>query len=184
MPDLGAENLNILQTAAGHLAAIGLDRLGKGPAGALISPATWIYNFKSQGSTPSSVDIGYWGVSLAGGIFAPVSLAASYVKALVDDDIQRKVAEVRRSEAASPYCRGILALTGWGPPSSIAGQFASAGATTWQHQNGVWVTILDGSGKMIPNFSPSCYRAIVRPVWPLRLAAGGSGYVTTDKFLR
>ena len=184
MSDLVGENLNVLQTATGHLAAIGLDRLGKGPAGVLISPATWVYNFKSQGSTPSSVDVGYWGLSIAGGIFAPVTLAASYIKALMDDDIQRKVLEARRSEASSPFSKGILALTGWGPPSSLAAQFASAGGTTWQHQNGVWVSIVDGSGKMIPNYRPSCYRAIVRPVWPLRTSPGGSGYVTTDKFLR
>ena len=183
MADPVGENLNVFQTAAGHLAAIGLDRLGKGPFGAVISPATWIYNFKTQGSTPSSVDLGYWGVSLAGGLFAPVSLAASYIKALVDDDIQRKVLEARRSESSSPYSKGILALTGWGPPSSLAGKFASAGATTWQHQNGVWVTVLDGAGKMIPNFRPKCYRAIVRPVWPLQQAQGDA-YVTTDKFLR
>ncbi|HEY6877206.1 MAG TPA: hypothetical protein VI299_04265, partial [Polyangiales bacterium] len=85
----------------------------------MLSPATWIYNYQTQGSGPSSIDVGYWGISLAGGIFAPVSLAVSYLKALVDDDIQRKVMEVRKTEKASPYSRGILALTGWGPPSSL-----------------------------------------------------------------
>jgi hypothetical protein len=184
MGDAVEQNRNVLQTAAGHLAAIGLERIGRGPLGAVISPATWAYNYNTQGSVPSSVDVGYWCVSLGGGIFGPVSLAASYIKSLVDDDLQRKVLEVRRSESSSPYSNGILALTGWGPPSSLAAQFASAGGTAWQHHNGAWVSIVDGTGKMIPNFRPSCYSAIVHPVWPLRAAPGGTGFVITDKFLR
>jgi hypothetical protein len=178
------QNLNVLQTAGGHVAAIGLTRIGRGPLGAIITPATWIYNYESQGSTPSSVDVGYWGVSLAGGILGPVSLAASYIKALIDDDVQRKVLEVRKAEAPSPYCKGILALTGWGPPSSLAAKFAIAGGTAWQHHNGVWVGVVDGSGKLIPNFRPRSYRAIMHPIWPLQSAAAGGGYVVTDKFLR
>jgi hypothetical protein len=183
MSDAVDKNLNVLQTAGGHLAAIGLEKLGKGPVGAVISPATWLYNYKAQGSKPSSVDVSYWGISLAGGIFAPVALAAAYVKSLVDDDLQRKVLEVRRSEAGSPFNQGILALTGWGPPSSFAGKFANAGGTTWQHSNGLWVSVVDGKGRMIPNFRPSVYTAIVRPIWPLQAAPGG-GYMTTDKFIR
>jgi hypothetical protein len=180
MNELIEGNRNILQAIGGHLAEIGLARAGAAPLGAIISPATWVYNYKTQGSAPSSVELAFWGVSLAGGIFAPVSLAVSYIKSLVDDDIQRKVIEARKTEKDSPYSPGILAVTGWGPPSSIAATFARSGGVAWQHDNGVWLSIVDGNGRLIPNFKPKKYRAIVRPVWPLK--AAGDGYRITDKF--
>lgn len=184
MTDVVDWNRNVFQTASGHLAAIGLERIGHGPLGNMLTPATWTYNWKTQGSTPSSVDVGYWAVSLGGGIFAPVGIAISYLKSLVDDDMQRKVLAVRDSEAQSPYRQGILALAGWGPPSALAAAFAKSGGTAWQHHNGVWVTVVDGKGKMISNFRPTVFRAIVRPVWPLQAARGGGGLVITDKFPR
>lgn len=181
MSDQVEANRNILQTLSGHVAAIGLERAGFGPLGVIISPATWVYNYKAQGGTPSSVDVAYWGLSLAGGVFAPVSLAVSYIKALIDDDIQKSVMEVRKTEKDSSYRLGIMAVTGWVPPSSIAATFARGGGVAWQHENGVWVSVVDGKGRLIPNFRPTKYRAIVRPVYPLQAAPAGDGYRVTDK---
>jgi hypothetical protein len=177
------ENLNILQTAGGHLAAIGLTKAGKGPLGVLISPAVWLYNWQFSGSTPSSVDGAFYAISLAGGIFAPVALAASYVKALMDDDIERKVNEARQTEPAL-YRPGIQAIVGWGPPSALAGEFAMAGGTSWQAPNGIWVTIVDANKRLIPNYKPVHASAIRRPVWPLTAAPNGSGYMIEDKLDR
>lgn len=181
MSDTIDNNLNIIQTAIGHLAAEGLTRAGKGPLGVVISPATWAYNYKTQGSVPTSVDVGYWGVSLAGGIFGPVALAASYLKALVDDDVTRKLTQVRQAEPER-FRQGILALVGWSSPSSMAGEFAAAGGVAWQHPNGLWVSVVDGQKRMIATYRPLKYQAIYRPVWPLQKVTGGSGFVTTDKW--
>jgi hypothetical protein len=181
MADTIGDNLNVIQTAIGHLAAEGLTKVGKGGYGCVISPATWAYNYKTQGSTPTSVDVGFWGVSLAGGIFGPVALAGSYLKALVDDDVTRKVAAVRASEPAR--CRpGILALVGWGPPSSLAGDFAATGGVAWQHPNGLWVSVVDGQKRLVPDYQPLKFQAIIRPVLPLKKAPGSKGFMTTDKW--
>ncbi|MDD9943687.1 MAG: hypothetical protein OXU20_21780, partial [Myxococcales bacterium] len=164
------------------LAAIGLEQSELGPWGRLISPATWAYNWATEGTFPSSVDVGYWGVGMAGGLFGPVTLAASYVKAFVDDDLARKVAEVRRTEAHSPYARGIMAITGWGPPSASAMDFAYAGGTAWQHPDGAWVTVVDDRKRMIANYHPRAFVSIRRPVWPLQPIPGRKGkYVFSDK---
>jgi hypothetical protein len=90
---------------------------------------------------------------------------------------------VRKTESASAYAPGILALSGWGTPSTLAANFAKAGGTAWQHHNGLWVSIVDDKARLISNYRPSTFVSIVRPVWPLRLLPGG-GYVVTDKFSR
>jgi hypothetical protein len=151
--------------------------------GNLISPAIWLYNWQSSGATPSMVDGAYYAVSLAGGILAPAALAASYVKALVDDDLERKVNQARQTEPHQ-YRPGIQAIVGWGPPSAIAGEFAMAGGTAWQAPNGIWVAIVDANKRLIPNYQPAHAVAIRRPVWPLKAAPNGSGYMIEDKLGR
>ena len=175
------DHRNILQTGIGHLAAIGLKRMNRGPLGILVSPVTWAYNFNVQGSVPTSVDAAFWAIALPGGILASAALAASYVKALVDDDVERKLEEVRRGERPSRR-PGILALAGWGPPSSLAGHFARKGGTAWQHSNGLWVSIVDAREKMIVDYTPAHPISIRRPVWPLQRAPGG--LLVSDKLPR
>lgn len=181
MSDIIDSNSSVIQTAIGHLAAEGLERAGKGALGMVISPATWAYSYATQGSTPSSVEVGIWGVSLAGGIFGPVTLAAEYIKALVDDDITRKLALVRQGEP-NRFRPGILALVGWSSPSALAGEFAAAGGVAWQHPNGIWVSVVDGKKRMISDYRPLKYQAIYRPIWPLQKAPSGKGFVITDKW--
>lgn len=171
---------NVIQAATGHLAAIGLQRTGKTVLGSLISPATWFYNWVTTGTLPTSVDYGFWILSIGGGMFGPASLAATYVKALVDDDIHRKVLEARSSEP--PHVRpGIHALIGWGTPSGIGGRLAVAGGTAWQHPNGVWVGLVDDRRRPVSNYSPKLASDLRRPVWPLTAGPGGGRYMIHDK---
>lgn len=182
MDDTLEEHRNVLQTSLGHLAAIGLEKVGRGPWGNTITPATWVYNAWSREALPTSVDVGYWGVGIAGGAFAPVSLALSYIKAWVDDDIESKVAQVRATEATSRHAPGVLAVIGWGTPSALAADYARVGATAWQHPNGVWVTAIDGRNNLIIDYKPRSYMQIRRPYHPLRPIPGRTHeYFVSDK---
>lgn len=180
MGDLIDANINLIQTAMGHVAAEGLERVGKGPLGVVINPATWAYNFATKGATPNSVDYAFWAISLGGSILAPAALVAQYFKGMIDDDVQRKLVEVRSTEPKR-CALGIAAIGGWGTPASLAGEFARAGGVAWMHPNGLWVSIVDGRKRLIANYRPRRYAAIRRPVWPLKMAPNRSGFMVTDK---
>lgn len=100
-------NKNVIQTTGGTIASIGLEQSGKKIAGVLVTPATWALNYAADGSKPNAVDIGIWA---SGFLSAPAAIVSGFLKAAVDDDINRKLALVQAKEP-SKSARFIKACT-------------------------------------------------------------------------
>ena len=107
------DHKNVIQTTGGTIASIGLEQAGKKVAGVLVTPATWAVNYAVEGSTPGAVDIGIW---LSGLISAPASIVTGFIKAAVDDDINRKLALVQAKEP-HPMAQYIKACYNFGMAS-------------------------------------------------------------------
>lgn len=89
----------------------------------------------------SVTDVGIW---IAGFFSAPASIATGFVKAIVDDDINRKLSLVQAKEP-SQYASFIKACYNYGSasPSINAMTIANRGGTAWITSVGLWVYITD-----------------------------------------
>ncbi|MFC3152276.1 hypothetical protein ACFOEK_14670 [Litoribrevibacter euphylliae] len=165
------DNTNLIQNTSGIIAALGLDKIGRGSVGNLITPATWVLNYGAQGSTPSAVDVGIYGSGFISGI---AGMAVSTLKAIVDDDINQKVQAIRLQQLAKyrPY---ILPVQSYGSssPFIIAQTIASNGGTAWQGQNGQWVYLTDAKGRLVIDFEPQSALRVMRPKYPFERASNG-----------
>lgn len=165
------DNKNIIQSTSGTIASIGLEQVGKRVAGVLITPATWAVNNAVNGSKPNGVDIGVW---LSGFISAPASIVTGTVKALVDDDIDRKLQRVRSKEPGRSArfiqpCHGYSSSS----PSINAMTIANKGGTAWITSVGLWVYITDADGKLIADYQPKEYVTMYRPKKPYKKKSSG-----------
>ena len=167
------DNKNIVQNTSGVIASIGFSELGNNVAGNIVTPATWALNHAVDGSVPSSVDIGIYAT---GFISTPASAIVGSFKAIIDDDLNKKLNAVRKKEA-SRYRAFIETCSnkGFAPPMLIAMNIASKGGTAWQATSGIWCYIKDARGKLVSDFTPNSYLKIYRPKHPLQASANG-GY--------
>lgn len=165
------ENKNIIQSTSGTIASIGLEQTGKRVAGILITPATWALNNAVNGSTPNGVDIGIW---LSGFFSGPASIATGTIKSLVDDDIDRKLQQVRSKEPVK-YARFIQACYNYGASSTSinAMTIANKGGTAWITSVGLWVYITDAEGKLVADYEPREYVTQYRPRKPYKRKSSG-----------
>jgi len=169
--DTYQNNKNVIQTSVGTVASITLEQTGRKVAGALITPATWALNHATDGSTPSAVDVGIWG---AGFFAAPAAIATGIIKAFVDDDINRKLAQIQSKEPQQ-YAKFIKACYNYemAPPSVNAMTIASRGGTAWVTSVGLWVYITDARNNLVADYQPQEYTSIYRPRKPYRERTGG-----------
>ena len=160
------ENFNITQNTLGTIAAIGLEKIGKTVAGNLVTPAVWVLNSAAKGSSPSLVDVGIYA---SGFVSAPAAIAVSTVKALVDDNIYKKVEEIKLQHAVK-YRPFIQPVQNYGSdqPFIIALSIASAGGTAWQGQNRQWVYLTDATGLLVPDFKPNKFFQAIQPNYPFQ----------------
>lgn len=165
------DNKNVIQTTGGSIASIGLEQAGKKVAGALVTPATWVLNNVTDGSTPGVVDIGIW---LSGFLSAPASIVTGFVKAMVDDDIGRKLALIQAKEPPK-YARFIKACYNYGiaSPSINAMTIANKGGTAWITSVGLWVYISDIRDNLVADYQPQEFITMYRPVKPYRQRSSG-----------
>lgn len=165
------DNTNLIQNTSGIIAAVGLEKIGRGAAGNLITPATWVLNYGAQGSTPSAVDVGIYGSGFISGF---AGIAVSTLKAFVDDDINQKV-KVIRLQNKSKYRPYILPVQSYGSSSPFieAQTIASNGGTAWQGKNGQWVYIVDSKGRLVIDFEPQEALKVMRPKYPFERTSNG-----------
>lgn len=162
---------NVIQSTSGSIASIGLEQTGKKIAGVLVTPATWAVNHIVDGSKPSVTDVG---ICIAGFFSAPASIATGFVKAIVDDDINRKLSLVQAKEP-SQYASFIKACYNYGSasPSINAMTIANRGGTAWITSVGLWVYITDADDHLVADYEPREYVSMYRPKKPYRAKASG-----------
>lgn len=165
------DHKNVIQTTSGTIASISLEQAGKKVAGALVTPATWAVNHLADGSTPNAVDIGIW---MSGFLSAPASIATGFIKALVDDDIGRKLALVQAKEPPK-YARFIKACYNYGmaSPSINAMTIANRGGTAWITSVGLWVYITDARDNLVADYQPQEFTSMYRPRKPYKERSSG-----------
>jgi len=165
------DHKNVIQTTGGTIASIGLEQAGKKVAGVLVTPATWAVNYAVEGSTPGAVDIGIW---LSGLISAPASIVTGFIKAAVDDDINRKLALVQAKEP-HPMAQYIKACYNFGmaSPAINAMTIANSGGTAWITSVGLWVYITDAKGQLVGDYQPQEFVTMYRPKHPYRATSTG-----------
>lgn len=166
--DFIEDNPALSKTTAVTVASINLKRLGAVGASKVVSLAAF-------GPDSDAVDASLIGLGLLGG---PVGLAAtitSFVKAVVDDDTRRRVAEVKAAEDKT-VVGGIKATTSYSMAAGAginARTIASRGGTAWQHPNGVWVYLQDINGLLVCDYEPRVAKNIFQPLLPLRPVGNG-----------
>lgn len=158
------ENFNVIQNTSGTIAAIGLEKIGKAAVGNLVTPAIWVLNAATTDNTPSAIDIGIYA---SGFVSAPAAIAVSTIKALSDDNINKKVNEIKLQHEAK-YRSFIFPVQNYGhnAPFFVAQDIAGNGGTVWQGQNGQWVYITDARGLLVPDFKPNNFRQAMQPIFP------------------
>lgn len=156
---------NIIQGVSGTIASMGLTKIGRPIAGIVVTPAVWVLNYATQGSTPDAIDVGIFG---SGFISGPGAIFTGLVKAAVDDDIDKKLREVKAGEDPR-YAAFIQPCNRYASnaPQINAMTIASKGGTAWKHTNGLWVYITDARGKIINDFQPRKAVIIYRPKIPM-----------------
>lgn len=164
-------------TVENKVAVISLEKFGLKTAGKIagkmLTPAKWLMDYTSDGTIPDKVDTGLYAVgALAEGAEGP-ALAVEFVKAAIDDDIENKLAAVRRGEAPK-YRKFIKACYYYGmsPPMINAQTIASKGGTAWRHKNGLWVYIVDRRNYLVADFQPHHATMIMQPVIPIQVRGG------------
>jgi len=160
-----ADHKNLIQSAGGSIASMGLDHVGQKVGGVLVTPAVWALNHGTSGAVPDEADIGIYA---AGFLSAGASISVGLLKAHVDDDMNRKLMEVQRNEQSqwAPYIKNCYHF-GSSAAAINAQIIASKGGTAWRHPNGLWVYITDARGRMIKDFKPKVYVIIYQPKEPL-----------------
>ena len=159
------DHKNIMQSVSGTIASMGLTKIGRPIAGVIVTPAVWVLNYSTQGATPDKVDAGLFGF---GFISAPASITVGLVKAVVDDDMGKKLREIQAGED-SAYSRFIKPCYSYASsaPQINATTIASRGGTAWKHQNGLWVYITDAKGRLVNDFKPRKAVVIYQPKIPM-----------------
>ncbi|GAB1260589.1 hypothetical protein [Aurantivibrio plasticivorans] len=162
---------NKIQTGSGTVASIGLEMTGKTVAGALITPATWALNYASDGSKPGAVDALIYG---SGFLSTPAAIATGVLKAAVDDDLNAKLSEVKRTDNQKfrSFFKACSHFAG-NSPQINAMNIASKGGTAWKHPNGLWVYITDAKGQLVSDFQPRLFTEMYQPDQPLKVGANG-----------
>lgn len=174
------QHKNLIQSTSGTIASIGLEKVGQKAAGYMVTPAVWVLNYSTQGSTPDKTDMAIWAT---GFISAGASIAVGLVKAVVDDDMDTRVREIQSKENStySPYIKACFRY-GSAAPQINAMKIASSGGTAWRAPNGLWVYLTDAEGKLVSDFTPNSYVELYRPQQPLTKArAGGLVWNTLRK---
>lgn len=170
-------NSSLIQSTGGTLVSITLESMGQKIMGSLVTPASWALNYADQGKMPDTTDVGIYGTSLAGGLAGPAAIATGIVKAVVDDDMERRLREVRQAEQVK--YRGFIKpcyTYSSAPPLISAMKIANSGGTAWLHPNGLWVYITDANGFLVVDFKPNIAIKTYRPKLPLTPAKNG-GYL-------
>ncbi len=168
---------NIIVSTNSTIASIGLTKAGQKVAGVLVAPAVWALNYASSGSKPGEVDVGLYAMGLFGSIASVAAIVTGTMKAVVDDDIDRKLREVQASEDPR-YAKFIKPCYRYGmmAPQINATTIASKGGTAWKHPNGVWVYITDIRGYLVHDFKPKTAVITYQPNNPLKKGNNG-GFV-------
>jgi hypothetical protein len=162
----------------GELASVGAEKAVAGTAGKVlgkvVQPAIWIIDNAATGSTPDAVDVGLYGLSFAAPLIAGAALVTGVVKAIVDDDTERRVKQAAASEPEShrPYIKSTLKY-GWSGQTINAQVIASEGGTAWLGPSGVWVYITDAKGRLVCDYKPNVAKQIYQPVLPLSPTGNG-----------
>ena len=111
------DHKNLIQSAAGSIASMGLDHVGKKVGGVLVTPAVWVLNHSTTGAEPDKTDVGIYAT---GFLSAGASVAVGLLKAHVDDDMNKKLTEIQRKENAkwSPYIKNCYHFSSSAPAIS------------------------------------------------------------------
>ncbi|WP_226704504.1 hypothetical protein [Microbulbifer elongatus] len=162
---------NTIQTISGTIASIGLEQTGKKVAGALVTPATWAVNYAAEGTKPGAVDVGIWAT---GFLSAPAAIFTGLTKAVVDDDTQRKLEQVKTKEPAK-YAQFIRPCSNYGfsSPEINAMTIATRGGTAWISNIGLWVYITDANENLVADYQPENFLKIYRPKKPYQAGTNG-----------
>lgn len=166
MNDTVRGNKNVIQTASGTIASMGLDKLGKGAAGVAVTPAVWVLNYGVDGSKPSSVDAGIYA---SGFLSAGAATVVGLFKSVVDDDMARKLERAKQHELPKyrPFIKNCYGFS-HAPALINAQHIASQGGTAWQSASGLWVYITDAKGKMIADYKPRSAVVTYQPKFPFQ----------------
>jgi len=165
---------NLVQTTNGTIASIGLTKAGHKIAGVLVTPAVWTLNYISQGRTPDTVDVSLYAVGFAGVIGSAAAIGTGVVKAVVDDDMNKRLRQAQASENAKyrPFIKTCYSYSMMAPQIS-ATTIASRGGTAWKHINGLWLYITDRRGYLVNDFAPKGALIVYRPKLPLTRGRNG-----------
>lgn len=165
---------NIIQSTSSTIASIGLAKTGQKIGGVLVTPAVWVLNYSTQGTTPDEIDAGLYAAGFFGVVASVGAITTGVVKAVVDDDIDTKLREIQAGEEAK-YRPFIKACNRYGmnAPQINATTIASKGGTAWKHPNGLWVYITDINGHLVNNFKPKNAVMVYRPHLPLKQSRNG-----------
>ncbi len=161
-------NPNLTKEAFTDICSITLERLEI--TSAFVSPAVWLIT----GEAPDAVDVGLWGLGIAGGIVGMAGMATSALKAYVDDDIHKRVMAIRHVEGApySKYIKSTLKYSMLAGDGINATSIAAAGGTAWETR-GLWVYVTDATGKLVCDYEPKIANTVYGPLLPLRPVSGG-----------
>lgn len=165
---------NLIVSTNSTIASIGLTKVGQKVGGVIVTPAVWALNYSSQGTTPDKVDAGLFAMGFFGSLASVVGISTGIIKAVVDDDIDRKLREVQAGEEPkySPFIKPC-ARYGMMAPQINATTIASKGGTAWKHTNGLWVYITDIRGYLVHDHSPKNTVMTYQPNHPLQKASSG-----------
>jgi len=164
------DNSSVIQSTSGTIASIGLAKIGKSVAGNLVAPAVWVLNYAAQRKTPDGVDVGLYIFAFTSSLAAPAAITTGLVKSAVDDDTARKLREVQSGIEIAAYRPYIIPCSTYSYSSPLinAMTIASKGGTAWQHPNGLWVYLIDASGKLVVDFEPKIAINIYQANLPLQ----------------
>ncbi|MFT7561846.1 MAG: hypothetical protein ACI93R_003778 [Flavobacteriales bacterium] len=167
------DHKNFIQGTSSTIASIGLEATGKKVGGILVTPAIWALNYTTGRAIPSPTDAGIYAT---GFISAPTSIVVGIVKAVVDDDTNKKLillkVKIKEESWARPFippCANYASS----PAKINAMTIAKKGGTAWKSNNGLWFYITEGSGKFVADFKPKHYVELYRPKQPLRIRSNG-----------
>ena len=168
---------NIIQTSFSTIASIGLTKAGHKVAGIAVTPAVWVLNYQTKGTTPDEIDAGLYVMGFFGTLASGAAITTGLVKAAVDDDIDTKLREVQAGEDAT-YRKFIKPCGRYASmaPQINATTIASKGGTAWKHPNGLWVYITDIRGFLVHDFKPNKSVVIYGPNQPLKKGSNGGFY--------
>lgn len=162
---------NLIQSTSGTIASIGLEKAGQKVGGVLVTPAVWVLNYSVDGSAPDKMDAAIYATAF---ISAGASIVTGALKAVIDDDLNKKIMEAQKKEDGkfSPFIKACYRYAAT-PPAVNAMTIANKGGTAWRHPNGVWLYITDANGHLVSDFQPNIYVEILRPKTPLRKKKSG-----------